>query len=180
LEIARVSADTVNTLDLKPREYFLVTVHRQENVDDRARFTSILEGLGRVTTEFEIPVIYPIHPHSKKMMAKFGLQPQCLRVIEPVDFLGFLQLESSARLILTDSGGVQEEACILGVPCVTLRDNTERPETLEVGSNILAGVSPDKILKHTRLMLAKESNWENPFGDGKAGGRIVDILGGKI
>jgi len=179
LEIARAGADTVNALDIKPKEYFLVTVHRQENVDDRVRFASILEGLGRVAAEFEMPVIYPIHPHSRKMIAKFSLQPQRLRVIEPVDFLGFLQLESNAGLILTDSGGVQEEACILGVPCVTLRDNTERPETLEVGSNILAGVSADKILKHTRLMLAKENNWENPFGDGKAGGRIVDILGGK-
>ncbi len=180
LEIARGSADTINSLGLKPKEYFLVTVHRQENVDNRARFASILEGLDRVAAEFEMPVIYPIHPHSKKMMAKFDLQPQRLRLVEPMDFLGFLQLESSARLILTDSGGVQEEACILGVPCVTLRDNTERPETLEVGSNILAGVSPDKIVKHTRLMLNKENNWENPFGDGKAGGRIVDILGGEV
>jgi len=93
-----------------------------------------------------------------------------------MDFLSFLQLESSARLVLTDSGGVQEETCILNVPCVTLRDNTERPETLEVGSNILAGASPDRILKHTRLMLDKENKWNNPFGDGKAGERIVRVL----
>jgi UDP-N-acetylglucosamine 2-epimerase (non-hydrolysing) len=99
-------------------------------------------------------------------------------LVEPVDFFSFLQLESSARLILTDSGGVQEEACILSVPCVTLRDNTERPETLEVGSNILAGVSPDKILECSKEMLSKKNNWENPFGDGTAGEKIVKIIMG--
>lgn len=179
LAIARGSASTINTLGLKPGEYFLVTVHRQENVDNRARFASILKGLDRLAASFEMPVIYPVHPHSRKMMAKFDLHCQRLRLVEPVDFLGFLQLESNARLILTDSGGVQEEACILGVPCVTLRDNTERPETIEVGANVLAGVSPDKILECAKVMLDREKGWPNPFGDGKAGGRIVDILGGK-
>ncbi|MFC2044954.1 UDP-N-acetylglucosamine 2-epimerase, partial [Chloroflexota bacterium] len=79
-------------------------------------------------------------------------------------------------LILTDSGGVQEEACILCVPCVTLRDNTERPETIEVGANILAGTSPDRIVECTRVMLVRKNNWRNPLGDGKAGVRIVNIL----
>jgi len=79
-------------------------------------------------------------------------------------------------LVLTDSGGVQEESCILGVPCVTLRDNTERPETLEVGSNVLAGTEPERIFEGVRLMLNKENNWLNPFGDGNAGERIVEIL----
>ncbi len=176
LEIARASAKAVNALGLKPQEYFLVTLHRQENVDNRARFASILEGLDRVVAEFETPVIYPIHPHSRKMMTKFGLQPRRLMLAEPVDFLGFLQLESSARLILTDSGGVQEEACILTVPCVTLRDNTERPETLEVGSNILAGASPETILECSKAMLGRDNNWQNPFGDGTAGRKIVEIV----
>jgi UDP-N-acetylglucosamine 2-epimerase (non-hydrolysing) len=82
----------------------------------------------------------------------------------------------NARLVLTDSGGVQEEACILKVPCVTLRDNTERPETLLVGSNVLAGSNPKKILKQTMLMLERERRWKNPFGDGHAGARILDII----
>jgi len=178
LEIARASANAVNALGLKPQEYFLVTLHRQENVDNRARFASILEGLDRVVAEFETPVIYPIHPHSRKMMTKFGLQPRRLMLAEPVDFLSFLQLESSARLILTDSGGVQEEACILTVPCVTLRDSTERPETLEVGSNILAGASPDTIVECSKAMLGRDNNWQNPFGDGTAGKKIVEIVMG--
>jgi UDP-N-acetylglucosamine 2-epimerase (non-hydrolysing) len=178
LEIAKGSASIIKTLALKPKEYFLVTIHRQENVDNRARFASILEGLDRVAAEFETPVIYPIHPHSRKRMDKFRLQSRRLMLVEPVDFFSFLQLESSARLILTDSGGVQEEACILSVPCVTLRDNTERPETLEVGSNILAGVSPDKIVKCSKVMLSEKNNWENPFGDGTAGEKIVKIIMG--
>lgn len=176
LEIARQRGNTLNRLQLKPKEYFLVTLHREENVDSRARFASILEGLDEVAAEFGLPVIYPVHPHSQRRMVEFDLRPKNLTLIDPVDFLGFLQLESNARLILTDSGGVQEEACILRIPCVTLRDSTERPETIEVGSNILAGTSRDEILKDTRLMLSRGDHWMNPFGDGKAGGRIVSIV----
>jgi len=176
LEIARSSANIINNLRLKPKEYFLVTLHRQENVDNRERFASILEGLSQVADEFRLPVIYPIHPRSRNKMSHFSLEPKNLELIEPLGFLGFIQLEANARLILTDSGGVQEEACILGVPCVTLRDNTERPETIEVGSNILAGAIPKKIVDCCQKMLGKQNKWENPFGDGKAGERIVKIL----
>jgi UDP-N-acetylglucosamine 2-epimerase (non-hydrolysing) len=93
-----------------------------------------------------------------------------------VDFLSFLQLEKNAGLILTDSGGVQEESCILGVPCVTLRDNTERPETMEVGANVLAGTKPERIVECARKMSERERTWENPFGDGMAGERIRRIM----
>lgn len=175
LELAKNQKNILETLNLKPKEYFLVTLHRQENVDSRDRFASVLSGLRKVSGEFQLPIIYPVHPHSRRRLNEFGLQTMGLTLIEPVDYFGFLQLENSARLILTDSGGVQEESCILGVPCVTLRDNTERPETLEVGSNILSGTRPDKILECTRLMLNRKNDWQNPFGDGKAGERIVDI-----
>ena len=99
-----------------------------------------------------------------------------VEVINPLGFLEFLQLEANAKLVLTDSGGVQEETCILGVPCVTLRDNTERPETLEAGSNILAGTRPKRILESVKTMLNRENKWENPFGDGKAGKRIIKLI----
>ena len=89
-------------------------------------------------------------------------------------------MEANAKLVLTDSGGVQEETCILGVPCVTLRDNTERPETLEVGSNVLAGTNAESILSKTKEILNRENKWRNPFGDGKAGERIIKILMGQI
>ena len=177
LEIAKDRNNALNDLHLEPKNYFLVTAHRQENVDVKERFKGIISGLELVSDEFGLPVIYPIHPRARKMMNHFGLKANGIEFIEPVDYLSFLQLESKAKLVLTDSGGVQEETCILGVPCVTLRDNTERPETLEVGSNMLVGTEPEKIFEGVKLMLERENNWENPFGDGKAGKRIVEILG---
>ncbi len=176
LELCGDTVQPLGGLRLDPQNYFLVTLHRQENVDNRLRFASILEGLGRVASEFRMPVIYPVHPHSRKKMKDFNLEAEGVTLVEPVDFLGFLQLERNARLILTDSGGVQEESCILGVPCVTLRDNTERPETLEVGSNVLAGAVPERILECCRMMLDRRGGWQNPFGDGKAGVRIAEVL----
>ncbi len=175
LALADKKGDTLNSLRLHPSEYFLLTLHRQENVDNPASFASILEGINRVSSKFQLPVIYPIHPRSRKRMREFSLEAKNLVLIDPIDFLSFLQLESKARLVLTDSGGVQEETCILGVPCVTLRDSTERPETIEVGSSILAGASSDNIVSCTELMLNRETRWENPFGDGRAGERIVKI-----
>ncbi|MDP2930953.1 MAG: UDP-N-acetylglucosamine 2-epimerase (non-hydrolyzing) [Chloroflexota bacterium] len=176
LKLAQTKENTLKSLNLKPKEYFVVTLHRQENVDSRDRFTSILDGLDKVAADFGLPVVYPVHPHSRRRMEEFHLKPQNITLIEPADYLGFLQMERHARLLLTDSGGVQEEACILGVPCVTLRDNTERPETIEVGANMLAGASSDRILECTKMMLGHTNRWTNPFGDGKAGSRIVDIL----
>jgi UDP-N-acetylglucosamine 2-epimerase (non-hydrolysing) len=176
LELAKDRNNALNDLHLEPRNYFLVTAHRQENVDVKKRFEGFIKGLELVAKEFGLPVLYPIHPRARKMMNHFGLKSNGIEFIEPVDYLSFLQLESKAKLILTDSGGVQEEACILKIPCVTLRNNTERPETLEVGSNILAGTTPEKILECTRLIIDRNNEWKNPFGDGKAGKRIVKLL----
>ena len=200
LEIARRKVNILNKLNLNSKDYFLVTAHRQENVDNKERLKGILEGLELVHDEFNLPIIYPIHPRTKKKIREFGLEiPEEIRLIEPLGFLEFLQLEADAKLVLTDSGGVQEETCILKVPCVTLRDNTERPETLEVGSNVLAGTNQTRILDSVRVMLNKQalgklnqqtfkksltknavrasSNWRNPFGEGEAGKRIIKILG---
>ena len=176
LSISEDRINHLNDLELTPKEYFLVTAHRQENVDVKERFEGIIEGLELVADEFGLPVIYPIHPRARKMMNHFGLKANGIEFIEPLDYLSFVQLEAKAKLVLTDSGGVQEEACILGVPCVTLRDNTERPETLEVGSNILAGTNAESILSKTKEMIERNNSGENPFGDGKAGKRIIKIL----
>jgi len=157
-------------------EYFLVTVHRQENVDDPRRFKGILDGLKLVQKYFGLPIIYPIHPRSRKMMREYGLDASGIILTEPLDYLNFLLLERKSRLVFTDSGGVQEEACILRIPCVTLRNNTERPETIEVGANTLAGSDPKKILEKAKMMIDVDRNWVNPFGDGKAAERIVEII----
>lgn len=178
LAIARERGNILDSLHLDPGQYFLVTLHRQENVDSPARFAAILQGLDKVADVFHQPVIYPVHPHSQQRINQFALEPQKLRQIAPTDFWDFLQLESNARLILTDSGGVQEESCILGIPCVTLRDNTERPETLEAGANILAGTTPERIIECCQIMLGRPNHWPNPFGDGQAGQRIVSIVAG--
>ena len=177
LQIAHRKAETFKNLDLKEEKYFLVTAHRQENVDNRRRFDGILKGLQLINKEYDLPVIYPIHPRAKKRMMEFGLNADGIKLIEPLDYLSFLQLEANAKLVLTDSGGVQEETCILKIPCVTLRDNTERPETIEVGSNILAGTNPTKIMEAVTKMMDIKRKWKNPFGDGKAGKRIVEIIG---
>jgi UDP-N-acetylglucosamine 2-epimerase (non-hydrolysing) len=173
--LAKRKNNVLEKLGLESEEYILTTVHRQENVDDKERFSNILRGLEHVSDEFGLPVVYPIHPRSKKMLTTFGFTPK-INLVETVDFLSFLQLEKRAKLILTDSGGVQEEACILKTPCVTLRDNTERPETVDVGANIVAGTDPLEILTKARIMIDRKRNWGNPFGDGKAASKIVTIL----
>jgi len=168
--------DSIDQSDLRYKDYFLVTIHRQENVDNVEKFTRILQSLERIAKEFHLPLICPLHPRSRKKMKEFKVEPRAVKLIGPIDFLSFLRLEAGAKLVLTDSGGVQEETCILGVPCVTLRDSTERPETLDVGSNVLAGTDPVRILESVRLMINKKPDWENPFGDGTSGRRIVKIL----
>ena len=189
LEIAKRKVGILDKLNLNHEEYFFVTAHRQENVDVKEKLKGVLEGLELVYRKFNLPIIYPIHPRTMKKIREFGLEvPKGVTVIEPLGFLEFLQLESNAKLVLTDSGGVQEETCILKVPCVTLRDNTERPETLEVGSNVLSGVNQERILESVKIMLSKQTlrkfdrnaslNGDNPFGDGKAGRRTVELLEG--
>jgi len=180
LEIAKKKVNVLDEFGVEADGYFLVTVHRQENVDNEKRFRGILEGLELVNKEFDLPVLYPIHPRAWKQLKAFGIAVNGVKVVDPLDYLSFLMVESNARLVLTDSGGVQEETCILGVPCVTLRYNTERPETLDVGSNVLAGAEPDEIVKKVDFMLNKKCDWPNPFGDGKSGKRIVEILREKI
>jgi len=177
LDIAKGKVDILNELELTSKNYLLITSHRQENVDNKEKFKKIFEGLKLIHEEHNLPIIYPIHPRAMKRIKEFNIDiPRGVRLIEPIGFLKFLMLESYARLILTDSGGVQEEACILKVPCITLRENTERPETINVGSNILVGTEPDKILGGVNIMINKNNNWENPFGDGKSGKKIIDIL----
>jgi UDP-N-acetylglucosamine 2-epimerase (non-hydrolysing) len=155
-------------------KFFLVTMHRQENVDDRRRLSMAMGALQSLAEKFGRVVVYPMHPRTRKRLGEFGLTPgSMVKVIEPVDYLTFLKLEIEADLILTDSGGLQEEACILKVPCVTLRENTERPETVAAGANMLAGTDPARILAAAGEMLGRKRSWENPYGDGRAAERIV-------
>ena len=157
-------------------QYMLAKAHKQENVDDKKKFAGLIRGLQIVQSEFKIPLFYPIHHRAKKQLYQFGIDHTGITLIESLDYLAFLQLENQGQLVLTDSGGVQEETCIIGVPCVTLRDNTERPETLEVGSSILAGTNLDKILEAAKISCTHKKSWINPFGDGTTGKKMVNIL----
>lgn len=175
--LARKKSTVISDMGLEGEEFFLMTAHRAENVDDEDRFRGLLEGVGAAAEEHDAAVIYPIHPRAEAMLDEFGLSvPDHITLVEPQDYLDFLRLESEASLILTDSGGVQEEACVLGVPCVTMRDNTERPETVDVGANRLSGIDPDSIQSAARTMLSESTDWENPFGDGRAAARILDAV----
>ena len=167
--------NSVERLGLIRDGYCLATLHRQENVDDPRIFSSILRGLELVSEHFNLPVVYPVHPRAEKMLRTLRLNPK-LKLTDPIDYFSFLRLERDARLVLTDSGGVQEEACILCVPCVTLRENTERPETVDIGANVLAGTDPEQILLKAKTMLGAKRQWKNPFGDGTAASKMLKIL----
>jgi UDP-N-acetylglucosamine 2-epimerase (non-hydrolysing) len=180
LHMARSKSDALKRFGLGPRGFVLATVHRQENVDENTKLKNILSGLEKVADALDLPVVLPVHPRTRKMIDQFELHPGGIVCIPPLGFLDFLLLESNAELVLTDSGGVQEESCILKVPCVTLRENTERPETLKVGSNVLAGTDPDKILEKAMTMSAVDRDWDNPFGDGTAGKRIIEAVQGLV
>jgi len=172
-----VRPDCLKKLGLDDRGFFLLTLHRQENVDHRERLRRILEGVARVQKRFGLPVLFPIHPRTVKKLDFFRLRlPEKTYAVDPLGFLEFLYVESRARLILSDSGGVQEEACILKVPCVTLRTTTERPETVQVGANVLGGHDPLKIDHAAQKMMKRCALWRNPFGDGRSAERILKIL----
>jgi UDP-N-acetylglucosamine 2-epimerase (non-hydrolysing) len=160
-----------------PRKFALATVHRAENVDDQRRLRGIFDGLAGAGAALGMPVLAALHPRTTKMLDGLGLSVDgAVRRLPPLGYLEFLGLHAEAALMLTDSGGLQEEACCLTVPCVTLRDNTERPESVEVGANVLAGADRDTIIASARAMAAKPRTWPNPFGDGRSGERIVEIL----
>lgn len=181
LGIARKKVNIKKMLPRGKKEYILATLHRQENVDEKKRLEAILRGLELSSDDLKRDILLPLHPRTRVKMESFGIRPPaCFHVMEPLGFLEFLTLESHASLIMSDSGGVQEEACILKVPCVTLRTTTERPETIEVGANRLSGVNSEDIARSAREMILKPRVWKNPFGDGHAASKILRILNNKI
>src|SRR5215475_13701543 len=149
---ARDSA-ILNELELRPREFVALTLHRPSNVDDPESLGRILFAIGAIARE--LPVIFPAHPRTRARMREFGLDaPTGVRVIDPLGYLDFLQLWSNARMALTDSGGLQEETTALGVPCLTLRENTERPIAIDQGTNQLVGRNPARIVAAAKAVLA--------------------------
>lgn len=159
-----------------PARYALVTLHRPANVDDSVRLKGILESLLHVNDD--LAVVFPAHPRTRKRIADFGLSAGRLLLLEPLPYVEFLGLQSRATVVITDSGGIQEETTYLGIPCLTMRENTERPITVSVGTNILVGSDPEKLhAEFTRVLDGKAKRGSVPsLWDGHAGERIADIL----
>ena len=166
--------DVMARLGVAEGSYGLVTMHRPANVDDPDMLALLLKALGEVATR--CPLLLPVHPRVAPHMAA-AYVPAGVRVIEPLGYLDFLALEAGARLVLTDSGGVQEETTALGVPCLTLRDMTERPVTITEGTNVLVGRDPDRIIAEADRVLRDGVVPRRPaLWDGKAGERTADVL----
>lgn len=181
LPVAEERSTIRDRLDLPPRGYLLLTFHRAENVDHAEALSRALTAFEAAAAESGLPIVFPIHPRTTRRLQEFGLERRAaslaaLRQIEPVGYLDMLALEEDAALVLTDSGGLQEESCFLHVPCVTLRENTERPETLEIGSNVLAGTDPARVRAAVRRQLAEKPTWSNPYGDGATSSRVAALV----
>ncbi|MEO0479569.1 MAG: UDP-N-acetylglucosamine 2-epimerase (non-hydrolyzing) [Planctomycetota bacterium] len=181
LEKARETT-ILEKLGLEPKSYAVVTLHRPSNVDDNAVLGRILDVL-KVVQEDQ-PILFPVHPRTRSRLQDPALAPKVeampnLRLLDPAGYLEFVRLCDAARLVLTDSGGIQEETTIMDVPCLTLRENTERPVTCEIGTNQLVGTDPDRILEGYRKIQTGEAGRGEapPLWDGQAAVRIVDLLG---
>ncbi len=177
-----VALDVLGNYGLKPQNYALLTLHRPANVDKPRVLADLLAGL--VEVQKHIPILFPAHPRTVKQLQQYGIKGELaamsnLQVTEPLPYLEFLNLMANARMVLTDSGGIQEETTILAVPCLTLRENTERPVTVTEGTNIVVGADPQKIADECTLILQNGGKQGNipELWDGQAARRIVDILG---
>ena len=170
-------------LKLGDGDYAVLTLHRPSNVDEPETFARILDALEEIGNR--LPIIFPVHPRTRKTISDLGLKDRIeqsgkLRLIDPVGYLDFLRLCSGARLVLTDSGGIQEETTVLGIPCLTLRENTERPITVEMGTNEIVGTDPRKITVAALAVLDESSKRNSsipPLWDGHTAERILDALG---
>ena len=158
------ASNALDRLEVGEGDFFLVTLHRAENVDDPTRLRSFLSGLSRVAETFDKTMVISLHPRTADKLAAFNLDSgsKRVRIMKPMGFFDFVKLERSAACVLSDSGTVQEECCIFRVPNVTLRDVTERPETIECGSNILSGADPDMIVRAVTVAMQGTPSWTPP------------------
>jgi UDP-N-acetylglucosamine 2-epimerase (non-hydrolysing) len=169
-------SDVLERYKLKEKEYCLITLHRASNVDEKETFCKIMGAIQEVTKRTK--VIFPVHPRTKRRMDQIQTQDQKLIITEPLGYLDFLKLEEDARLVLTDSGGIQEETTFLKVPCLTLRENTERPVTITSGTNHLVGLDPEAIMSKVDALL-QDGHKDiplPPLWDGKASERIIGVF----
>lgn len=159
-----------------PQRYALVTLHRPSNVDNMGSLATILQSLRKLSSE--LPIVFPVHPRTRARIAEFGLEDDPLYMLDPVPYIEFLALQKHATLVITDSGGIQEETTFLGVPCLTVRNNTERPITVTQGTNVLVGQDPSALHSEGTKILSgnAKKGLVPPLWDGQTGERIADVL----
>lgn len=164
------------SVDGLPERYALVTLHRPSNVDSSVALKGILESLMDVNRE--LGIVFPAHPRTRQRIQEFGLDAQQLRILDPLPYVDFLALQKRASVVITDSGGIQEETTYLGVPCLTLRENTERPVTVTLGSNVLVGQDANKLKSELQKILRGQAKRSTvpPLWDGSASERVADIV----
>lgn len=175
-ELAEKQSTILDDLNLEGKKYLLATVHRASNTDKYTNLQNIVEAF----SELDDLVVFPVHPRTKKLLIKYNLYDKLkssVKLIEPVGFLDFIKLMNNAKMILTDSGGIQKEAYILKIPCITLRENTEWVETVEDGWNVLVGADKGKIVKIVDSFNPSLSMYKQRFGNGNASEKIVEIIG---
>lgn len=171
------SGSVLTRYSLEADGYALLTLHREENVDSAEKCRTFIDFIEQVAPVLGRPIIFPVHPRSRLRFEEYGLSDRLakvVKIIDPVTYLDCIGLEAHSHIIMTDSGGLQEEACILGIPCFTLRENTERWETVSVGANYIVGFSPEKFIEAYRGNPFKK--WSNPYGDGSTSRKIIDVV----
>ncbi|MDG6988697.1 MAG: UDP-N-acetylglucosamine 2-epimerase (non-hydrolyzing) [Nitrososphaerota archaeon] len=179
-ETAQAKSTILTHLHLSPKEFIVLTAHREENVDNPQRLRLLSSLLAELVDHIKLPVIFSVHPRTERRIKQFNLSvPQSVVVLPALGYLDFLNLLDNASFVITDSGGIQEEACILRVPCVTIRDNTERPETVKVGANVVTGLDRTPFLDGCRNQMLNDRSWRNPYAPGAAK-RIVSILDNEL
>jgi UDP-N-acetylglucosamine 2-epimerase (non-hydrolysing) len=165
----------LNKLNLKKNRFIILTLHRQETVDEQKRLELIINTIKNNKKLKDYKIVFPIHPRTKSKLKK-NIFTKNFMTLQPLDYFSFLSLLINSKLIITDSGGIQEEACILMKPCITTRLNTERPETVRIGSNILVGYNSKKINISINSFLKKRRHWSNPFGKVGVSDKILKYL----
>jgi len=175
-DIAKNTSKILDLLKLDSKKFSILTLHRPSNVDNKIKLNEILKNLGLLCDKFSTKIIFPIHPRTKKNLETFGLSiPKNIITVPPLGYLDFVHLQNNSQVIFTDSGSIQEEACVMGIPCITIRDNTERPESVEVGANTLSKSDYQSIQQAFEKQTKLPGNWKNPYGDGTASQQILDI-----
>jgi UDP-N-acetylglucosamine 2-epimerase (non-hydrolysing) len=173
---AECTPEMLEPFNLQEKGYFLLTMHRPSNVDTKESLSTILDALSSVYETYKKPFFFPVHPRTQSALEKFNLTlPEGIIAAKPVGYLEMLALQKFAAAVFTDSGGIQEETCTLGTPCITLRENTERPETITVGANVLAGHNVEIMVQGLESFKEK-TMWENPYGDGTTSEKILKEL----